>query len=195
MAKNAALLMIASLLTRETLFLKNVPRLADVTLLGCNLGNHGVDITAVGKKVGQSTIDRQTFKLKAAEIVNTTAPYEIVSRTRAKLARLGARIDLKGDTAMVTGVKGLTGAQVMATDLRASVSLIIAGLAAQGETMSDSVSPRPRLRAYRGEAPQVRRAFRAALYLASTQAHRLESKKGTMCHEDRSIQRIALCRR
>ena len=52
-----------------------------------------------------------------------------------ELARLGARIDLKGDTAMVTGVKGLTGAQVMATDLRASVSLIIAGLAAKGETM------------------------------------------------------------
>ena len=52
-----------------------------------------------------------------------------------ELARLGAKIDLKGDTAMVTGVKGLTGAQVMATDLRASVSLIIAGLAAQGETM------------------------------------------------------------
>jgi UDP-N-acetylglucosamine enolpyruvyl transferase len=67
MAKNAALLMIASLLTRETLFLKNVPRLADVTLLGRILGNHGVDITAVGKKVGQSTIDGQTFKLKAAE--------------------------------------------------------------------------------------------------------------------------------
>jgi UDP-N-acetylglucosamine 1-carboxyvinyltransferase len=52
-----------------------------------------------------------------------------------ELARLGARIDLRGDTAMVTGVKGLTGAQVMATDLRASVSLIIAGLAAQGETL------------------------------------------------------------
>jgi UDP-N-acetylglucosamine 1-carboxyvinyltransferase len=52
-----------------------------------------------------------------------------------ELARLGARIDLKGDTAMVTGVKGLAGAQVMATDLRASVSLIIAGLAAQGETV------------------------------------------------------------
>ena len=57
-----------------------------------------------------------------------------------ELARLGARIDLKGDTAMVTGVKGLTGAQVMATDLRASVSLIIAGLAAQGETMIGRVS-------------------------------------------------------
>jgi UDP-N-acetylglucosamine 1-carboxyvinyltransferase len=52
-----------------------------------------------------------------------------------ELARLGARIDLKGDTALITGVNGLFGAQVMATDLRASVSLIIAGLAAQGETM------------------------------------------------------------
>ena len=45
------------------------------------------------------------------------------------------KIDLKGDTALVTGVSGLRGAQVMATDLRASVSLIIAGLAAQGETV------------------------------------------------------------
>jgi UDP-N-acetylglucosamine 1-carboxyvinyltransferase len=52
-----------------------------------------------------------------------------------ELARLGARIELKGDTALVTGVSGLRGAQVMATDLRASVSLIIAGLAAQGETV------------------------------------------------------------
>ena len=51
-----------------------------------------------------------------------------------ELARLGAKIELKGDTAIVTGVSGLRGAQVMATDLRASVSLIIAGLAAQGET-------------------------------------------------------------
>ena len=51
-----------------------------------------------------------------------------------ELARLGASIELKGDTALVTGVSGLNGAPVMATDLRASVSLIIAGLAAQGET-------------------------------------------------------------
>jgi UDP-N-acetylglucosamine 1-carboxyvinyltransferase len=50
------------------------------------------------------------------------------------LARLGASIELKGDTALVTGVSGLKGAPVMATDLRASVSLIIAALAAQGET-------------------------------------------------------------
>src|SRR5689334_21222034 len=52
-----------------------------------------------------------------------------------ELARLGARIELKGDTALVTGVNGLFGAQVMATDLRASVSLIIAGLSAQGDTL------------------------------------------------------------
>ncbi|HLC08849.1 MAG TPA: UDP-N-acetylglucosamine 1-carboxyvinyltransferase, partial [Methyloceanibacter sp.] len=56
-----------------------------------------------------------------------------------ELARLGAKIDLKGDTAIVTGVNGLTGAPVMATDLRASVSLIIAGLAAQGETLISRV--------------------------------------------------------
>jgi UDP-N-acetylglucosamine 1-carboxyvinyltransferase len=51
-----------------------------------------------------------------------------------ELARLGARIRLDGETAIVEGVKTLTGAPVMATDLRASVSLVIAGLAAQGDT-------------------------------------------------------------
>jgi UDP-N-acetylglucosamine 1-carboxyvinyltransferase len=56
-----------------------------------------------------------------------------------ELARLGAHIDLKGDTAVVTGVKSLRGAQVMATDLRASVSLVIAGLAAEGETVINRV--------------------------------------------------------
>jgi UDP-N-acetylglucosamine 1-carboxyvinyltransferase len=52
-----------------------------------------------------------------------------------ELARLGADIHLHGDTAEVRGVERLTGAQVMATDLRASVSLVIAALAAEGETM------------------------------------------------------------
>jgi UDP-N-acetylglucosamine 1-carboxyvinyltransferase len=88
-AKNAALpLMIASLLTRETLVLKNVPRLADVTLLGRILGNHGVDITAVGKKVGQSTIDGQTFKLKAAEIVPRLTKW---SRARVRASGCSRR--------------------------------------------------------------------------------------------------------
>jgi UDP-N-acetylglucosamine 1-carboxyvinyltransferase len=52
-----------------------------------------------------------------------------------ELARLGAEISLSGDTAEVRGVSKLTGAPVMATDLRASVSLVIAALAAEGETM------------------------------------------------------------
>jgi UDP-N-acetylglucosamine 1-carboxyvinyltransferase len=56
-----------------------------------------------------------------------------------ELARLGADIALDGDTATVTGVEELRGAQVMATDLRASVSLVIAGLVAEGETVINRV--------------------------------------------------------
>ena len=56
-----------------------------------------------------------------------------------ELARLGARIRLEGDTAIVEGVDRLRGAPVMATDLRASVSLVIAALAAEGETMVNRV--------------------------------------------------------
>jgi UDP-N-acetylglucosamine 1-carboxyvinyltransferase len=51
-----------------------------------------------------------------------------------ELMRMGAQIDVQGGTATVTGVEQLKGAPVMATDLRASVSLILAGLAAEGET-------------------------------------------------------------
>jgi UDP-N-acetylglucosamine 1-carboxyvinyltransferase len=51
-----------------------------------------------------------------------------------ELTRMGARIEVSGGTATVTGVDRLRGAPVMATDLRASVSLILAGLAAEGET-------------------------------------------------------------
>ena len=51
-----------------------------------------------------------------------------------ELARLGANISLQGSTALVRGVEQLHGAQVMATDLRASVSLVLAGLVAEGET-------------------------------------------------------------
>ena len=56
-----------------------------------------------------------------------------------ELARLGARITLAGQTAIVDGVRKLKGAPVMATDLRASVSLVIAGLAAEGETVVNRV--------------------------------------------------------
>jgi UDP-N-acetylglucosamine 1-carboxyvinyltransferase len=56
-----------------------------------------------------------------------------------ELARLGARISLDGETATIEGVDRLKGAPVMATDLRASVSLVIAALAAEGETMVNRV--------------------------------------------------------
>jgi len=56
-----------------------------------------------------------------------------------ELARFGAKIELDGDTAIVKGVEKLKGAPVMATDLRASVGLVIAALAAEGETMVNRV--------------------------------------------------------
>jgi UDP-N-acetylglucosamine 1-carboxyvinyltransferase len=56
-----------------------------------------------------------------------------------ELSRLGADITVRGQEAVVTGVKHLTAAPVMATDLRASVSLVIAGLAAQGETVVNRI--------------------------------------------------------
>src|ERR687885_212470 len=83
-AKNAALpLMIAALLTDETLILDNVPRLADVAQLQRILGNHGVDILAAGKRPGDHEYQGQTLHISAREIIDTTAPYELVSRMRA----------------------------------------------------------------------------------------------------------------
>jgi UDP-N-acetylglucosamine 1-carboxyvinyltransferase len=52
---------------------------------------------------------------------------------------MGARINVHGSSAIVRGVKVLQGAPVMATDLRASVSLVLAGLAARGETIVNRV--------------------------------------------------------
>ena len=56
-----------------------------------------------------------------------------------ELQRLGANITVDGHTAVVTGVEQLSGATVMATDLRASASLVIAGLVASGETIVDRI--------------------------------------------------------
>jgi len=56
-----------------------------------------------------------------------------------ELQRMGANIELQGNTAIITGVEKLTGAPVMATDLRASASLVIAGLVAEGETVIERI--------------------------------------------------------
>ena len=110
-AKNAALpLMIASLLTDETLTLTNVPRLSDVTALSRILSNQGVDRTVAGKRIGQSAETGQTISLTARQIVDTCAPYELVSTMRASfwviapiLARMGeAKVSLPGGCAIGT---------------------------------------------------------------------------------------------
>lgn len=56
-----------------------------------------------------------------------------------ELMRMGADVDVEGNTAIIRGVEKLSGANVMATDLRASASLVIAGIAAQGETIIDRI--------------------------------------------------------
>ncbi len=110
-AKNAALpLMIASLLTEQTLTLENLPRLADVGQLAHILGNHGVDYSVDGKRVGEEAGAGQTAHLRARTIVDTTAPYEMVAKMRASfwviaplLARAGAaRVSLPGGCAIGT---------------------------------------------------------------------------------------------
>jgi len=53
--------------------------------------------------------------------------------------RLGAQIDIDGHTCVVRGVPQLSGASVMATDLRASAGLVVAALAAEGETLIDRI--------------------------------------------------------
>src|SRR6201989_1420753 len=110
-AKNAALpLMIAALLTDDTLVLDNVPRLADVAQLQRILGNHGVDIMSAGKRPGDHEYQGQTLHISAKTIIDTTAPYELVSKMRASfwviaplLARMHeAKVSLPGGCAIGT---------------------------------------------------------------------------------------------
>jgi UDP-N-acetylglucosamine 1-carboxyvinyltransferase len=110
-AKNAALpLMIASLLTPDRLTLENVPRLRDVAMLERILSNHGVDYSLDGKRPGQDHLAGQTIHFQAREIVDTCAPYDLVSQMRASfwvigplLARMGeATVSLPGGCAIGT---------------------------------------------------------------------------------------------
>ena len=110
-AKNATLpLMIASLLTEDTLILDNAPRLADVELLQRILGNHGVDVMIAGKRPGEDPNAGRTLHISAKNIIDTTAPYELVSKMRASfwvvaplLARIGeAKVSMPGGCAIGT---------------------------------------------------------------------------------------------
>ncbi len=79
----------------------------------------------------------------AARASGTTVITETIFENRMmhvqELVRLGAEIDVEGNTAIVRGVAKLNGANVMATDLRASACLVIAGLIAEGETTIDRI--------------------------------------------------------
>lgn len=136
-AKNAALpLLIASLLTDDRLTLKNVPNLADVNLLMRILRNHGVDLAVDGKRPGPAMHLGETFHLTAREIVDTTAPYGMVSRMRASfwvlgplIARMGqAKVSLPGGCAIGTRPVDLhlAGLKALGADLDIDAGYVIA---------------------------------------------------------------------
>jgi UDP-N-acetylglucosamine 1-carboxyvinyltransferase len=137
------------------------PRLLDAVLL--KLREAGADITT-----GEDWIELDMHGKRPRAVDIKTAPYpsfptdmqaqftalnvvaegagsvtETVFENRfmhvQEMQRMGARVRVEGKTAYSVGVSRLTGAQVMATDLRASASLILAGLAASGETIVDRI--------------------------------------------------------
>ena len=136
-AKNAALpLMIASLLTDDTLTLENVPHLADVEQLIRILGNHGVDYSVNGRREKQNEGYSRTINFSARNIVDTTAPYELVSKMRASfwvigplLARMGeAKVSLPGGCAIGTRPVDLflEGLQALGADIDVESGYVVA---------------------------------------------------------------------
>jgi UDP-N-acetylglucosamine 1-carboxyvinyltransferase len=180
-AKNAALpLMIASLLTEETLELGNVPRLADISSLLRIMSNFGVDHSIAGRRPGQSSETGQTIRLTAKNVIDTTAPYELVSTMRASfwviaplvarfghakvsmpggcaigtrpvdllimaLAKLGAAIEIEAGYVVATAPKGLIGAEIDFSKVTVGgthVALMAATLA-QGTTVIRNAAREP----------------------------------------------------
>lgn len=180
-AKNAALpLMIASLLTADTLELGNVPRLADISSLLRIMSNFGVDHSIAGRRPGQSSETGQTIRLNAKDVIDTTAPYELVSTMRASfwviaplvarfghakvsmpggcaigtrpvdllimaLAKLGAAIEIESGYVVATAPKGLRGAEIdfpKVTVGGTHVALMAATLA-QGTTIIRNAAREP----------------------------------------------------
>lgn len=182
-AKNATLpLMIASLLTDKTLVLDNVPHLADVVQLQRILNNHGVDVMLSGKRSGDIDNKGQTVKISAERIVDTTAPYELVSKMRASfwviaplvarmgearvslpggcaigtrpvdllimaLERLGAKIDIEGGYAIARAPRGLRGAEISFPKVTVGGThvAVMAATLAQGTTVVDNAACEPEI--------------------------------------------------
>ena len=116
--------------------------------------NHGINVSQSNGGMAPVSIETEPFPGFPTDLqaqlmalmsiaVGTSTIRETIFENRfmhvQELARFGADISLNGDTATIAGVEKLRGAPVMATDLRASVSLIIAGLVADGETIVNRV--------------------------------------------------------
>ena len=105
-------------------------------------GLHGVDVMTEPYPGFPTDMQAQFMALmsvaEGAAMVTETI-FENRFMHVPELNRMGARINVHGASAIVRGVPALSGAPVMATDLRASVSLILAGLAAKGETVVNRV--------------------------------------------------------
>ena len=114
---------------------------ADLVVKRLN-GLHGVDVMTEAYPGFPTDMQAQFMALMAvadgAAMVTETI-FENRFMHVPELNRMGARINVHGASAIVRGVKSLSGAPVMATDLRASVSLVLAGLAAKGETLVNRV--------------------------------------------------------
>ncbi len=102
-----------------------------------------VEETTRGLKVSRAPGARVQMMALLTTAEGVSQLHETIFENRfmhaPELSRMGAEIEVYGGTATVTGVEKLKGAPVMATDLRASVSLILAGLAAEGETVVSRV--------------------------------------------------------
>ncbi len=182
-AKNATLpLMIASMLTDQTLILDNVPRLADVNLLERILSNHGVDMMVPGKRPGESQQNGHTVHIMASRIVDTTAPYDLVSKMRASfwviaplvarmgeakvsmpggcaigtrpvdllilaMEKLGAKIDIEGGYVIARAKDGLKGGEVKFPKVTVSGThtALMASVLAHGTTVIENAAQEPEI--------------------------------------------------
>ena len=139
--------------TRRDLLTTALDTLAETGAIVTDTDN-GIRITRNGDSIVPIDVETQPFpgfptdlqaqfmalmtRAKGTSVIRETI-FENRFMHVQELARLGADIKLHGDTATIRGVKNLRGAPVMATDLRASVSLVIAGLMAEGETLINRV--------------------------------------------------------
>jgi UDP-N-acetylglucosamine 1-carboxyvinyltransferase len=124
-----------SLLTRSGAEVSSTPRGLKIHMNGAR--PKSVDVTTAPYPGFPTDLQAQIMALMAVAD-GTSVVKEKIFENRfmhvPELARMGASVRIDGDTATVRGVEKLKGAQVMATDLRASVSLVLAGLVAEGET-------------------------------------------------------------